>query len=353
MEIISYKIFDGDSDFDWDNYVDAHPEGRYCHLKAYYKTIERTYSLKTYRIAFYDINNEVKGIFAGVLIRDFLGKKKIISMPYTDYGGILLTDTFVLPEKILIKSFNELLSITRAVSIKIHGKINWGGEVEKNLFGIIHDCNFAVLTLTPGEEITKRFDYSIRKNLQRAIENKLNCYNDISTGHIKKSFYPMYVNKMKKFGTPPHSIFFFTSLVEEMKERVKLFTVKNNDSIVSMLLGISTKNIMQISYIVSEKDLAKIRHDDFIHWKMIEWALENNHKIFDFGVARYEGQKKYKLKWGVSLKEYSHFIYPRKSSSNNNENFLKQSIVNKLWSKIVPQSVSTLIGPRIRKRLGR
>jgi predicted N-acyltransferase len=353
MQITRFRIPQDSCDDEWDAFVDTHPEGRYCNLTSYHRAIAKTYRLSVCRIAFYGDDAAIRGVFSGVLINDFLSRKRIVSMPFTDYGGILLDNDFEISREVLTTAFEQLLHSLNASYLEVKGEACRGGKVDAGVFTVVQSGRYATLPVANPDKLLDGFDSSIRKNLKRAAQNNLRCYNDMSATSIKAAFYPLYLKKMKQFGTPPHSIDFFLNLSKEMGDRLNLFTVSNDGTIVSMLLGIATRNVLQLSNIVSHKDIHRIRHDDFNHWETIQWAYRNNRTILDFGVARYSGQTEYKAKWGAELKAYYYFFYPASRSRTGRHLHDRRSFLNVIWGKFVPLFLAQIIGPAIRKRLGR
>ena len=86
---------------------------------------------------------------------------------------------------------------------------------------------------------------------------------------------------------------------------------------------------------------------------MIKWAYNNSYRVFDFGIARYEGQKRFKAKWGTIFHDYSYYFYPRNVDFLKRKIYAEQTILNKLWSKYIPYRLARIIGPIVRRRLGK
>lgn len=355
MPIISsffiFESFRDEEAISWNAFVDAHPCGRYSHLSTYKTLLREAYGISSYYVGFFDSEKQLRGILTASLIVSIL-KKTLVSMPFSDYGGLLLQEGWVLSPEILKTVLDELLKITGAKYVHIKGLSN---DIE--LLGVCSkhsDCEFAVLPLDNPNILLQKFDHSIRKNIIRAESKLLDCNEDTATEKfIEASYYPVYLKTMKKYGTPPHSLSFFLTMYRLMPDRVKIFTVLYKGEILSTLMGTVTGQSCYILTIFSESDTLKLRHSDYVHWRMIKWAVEKGKKFFDFGVVRYEGQKKFKSKWAPVYFEYSHYLYFGNNSPIKVDFLSRPNLINTYWSRYMPISIARILGPMIRKRLGR
>ncbi|MGO9016254.1 MAG: GNAT family N-acetyltransferase [Dissulfurispiraceae bacterium] len=349
---MEYRLLTNSDLIEWDDFVDNHPQGRYSQLGSYTTFVEETYGLKGYTLGFYE-NGKLCGILPSILVKPFAQSKKLVSMPFADYGGIVLNNGIVLERDVLAAALDMLLKGSGASHIELKGVKCSGGEVPDNIFFKQPDCENAILKLSEPAGMYKALDHSIKKNLKRAEENALSCENEYSEQIIENIFYPMYLEKMKEFGTAPHPLIFFLNMVRLMKDRVQLFTAKFNGDIAALLWGVKTKSCLNIIFILSEKKYLAYRPNDFVHWEMIKAAYSKGCQFFDFSVARYEGQRKYKEKWGTSFYDYSHYFYPLNKRYSSTPAFVRPGLPNRLWSKYMPKRLASLIGPAIRKKLGR
>ena len=349
---MKYRILTDTDLTEWDDFVDNHPQGKYSQLGSYTTFVEKTYGLKGYSLGFYE-NGKLCGILPSIAVKPLTQSKKLVSMPFADYGGMLLNNGIILEKDFLVTALEMLLKASGASHIELKGSKCSGGEVPDDLFFKQLDCENAILKIVDTADMYKALDHSIKKNLKRAEENNLSCEHEYNEVVLKDFFYPMYLHKMKEFGTPPHPLIFFLNMSRILKGRVQLFTVKYNGDIASLLWGVKTRSSLNIIFILSNKQYWACRPNDFIHWEMIKSAHADGCKAFDFSVARYEGQKKYKEKWGTSFYEYSHYFYPSTKKYPNTPAFGKPALLNRLWSKYMPERLASLIGPVIRKRIGR
>ncbi len=335
---------------EWDRFVDTHPEGRFSHLTRYQKVIEKTYALKGFSIGLFT-DNRLRGIFPSVLVSSFLSKKKLVSMPFSDYGGMLLAADLELPADRLESVLNSLLEKSGAECIEIRGPYRFGGVAYNRSLLEYKDCSYATIELENPALMERKVRRNVRADLRKAYSGSLMARVDSSEEAIRTIFFPLYLKAMKKFGTPPHSIDFFCNMKSIMGERIILISALCNDRPVAVVLAVKSSSRLHGCYIASDVNYIHMRPNHLTIWELIKWGYNNNCNILDFGVARYEGQKRFKAAWGSVFKDYNYYFYP--PNIRLPQVYLRPSAVNKLWSKYVPNTLAEKLGPFIRRRLGR
>jgi hypothetical protein len=140
---------------------------------------------------------------------------------------------------------------------------------------------------------------------------------------------------------------------------MKIFWAMYNGRPISGLLGFACGQRISIINIVSDETFWEIRPNDLIHWEYIKWAHAAGYQYFDFGSIRYEGQLRYKQKWGCTIEDhgYYHLGSQAKQGADEPTTFDSSSnamkLLSKLWSGYVPGIITRMVGPVLRKNLGR
>jgi len=205
------------------------------------------------------------------------------------------------------------------------------------------------LETSESEMFNSKFDHSVRKAVHKAEREGLNAVEESSEACLTQEFYPRYLRMMKHLGTPPHPLEYFVALRRHLPDRLKVFWAVHQGRFVSGLMGISTGKRANILHIVSDEEYHHLRPNDLVHWRFIQWARNNGYKWFDFGVARYEGQRQFKKKWGTILQPYriAHFSTSGKKAGVPLGSH--RSVVSWLWANLVPLRVTALLGKHLRK----
>jgi hypothetical protein len=140
---------------------------------------------------------------------------------------------------------------------------------------------------------------------------------------------------------------------------MKIFWALHKGKPISGLLGFSCGKRVSIINIVSDETFWEIRPNDLIHWEYIKWAHAAGFQFFDFGSIRYEGQLRYKKKWGCTITDHAYYHLGGAESKDaaSSQSFDSSSGTMKrfsdLWAKCVPETVGRVVGPVLRKNLVR
>ncbi len=62
----------------WDQFVNQHPQGRFCHLWGYTQVLEKAYGYKCVRLNF--SAGERVGLFPSIVVRR--GSRRLVSQPF-------------------------------------------------------------------------------------------------------------------------------------------------------------------------------------------------------------------------------------------------------------------------------
>ena len=331
------------SEEEWDRWVENHPDGRYVYLSGYRKVIKELFNFPSFSLVKKE-KNEIKAVLPLFLLRRLKGEKILISLPFSEYGGPLGEGEIFLGE------IKQILKETKAKFLEIHGGVGIKGEISQ--FKILPLLHYATLNLGKKKlpEILDRVDYSVKKNIRKAWKEKLHIRRE---REIKKSFYSLYLISHRRLGSPPLPFKFFSLINSYLYPYIRVISIYYHGKIVSSLLGWSVGKSFHITHIASDHHFWNLRGNDLAHIEMIKWALEERKEIFDFGPARYEGQIRYKKKWGVDFHPYKYLYYPREIqvSPPQPEKGIYPYLRN-LWKLSVPDFLSPFFGKFVRGHLG-
>lgn len=338
----------------WDAFVDAHPDGRFCHLSGFRHVLERAYGYRcAYRSIFVD--GRRVGVFPSIVIRR--GRGRLISQPFNEYGGPLTDPLTPHQWKELARLLLELAREEKCRSVEIRGGPGCEALVETG-YAVKHPLyEFGTLALRPEERLWRdALTNEARKGVNRA--RKIGQLNEIRTGEraIQGPFYQLYLRSMKRLGVPPHSSAFFELMGSLLGDRLVGSWVIQDGEIAAVLLGVVSSKRIHVFAIASAPERWKDRPNDLAHWELMRWAISSGLEVFDFGSARYPGQVQFKKKWGTEFHEYSYYLVgPPESVAKMKIETVKTSgnmgRIADLWQKVMPLGLTSLFGPSIRKFL--
>jgi hypothetical protein len=149
----------------------------------------------------------IRAVFPSFFHGACITGKKLISQPFSEYGGILFAPDAEPAERRAILSGLPLVveksrEKERLAYLEIRGFPDLG-EGEAELFQKIRLYERAVLPLDPALKLWDRVDYSVRKNVRRARSSGLELRPLKTPEDIRRVFYPLHLRSLKRLGSPP------------------------------------------------------------------------------------------------------------------------------------------------------
>jgi hypothetical protein len=360
VNLILFSGEEEDKKLSWDRCVLTHPEGRFCHLMGYKKVVEETYGYGAIYFAI-EKDNRIVGVFPSFLCRSILFGKKIASQPFSEYGGMLAHQLTQHDYEEVFEGLTEAMRQRKVNLIEIHGGFGIPENIkEKHLFPVFsHHRAVLELSDNPDEIWKKKISYEARKAVRKAERGGVICYQKVDTDVITNKFYPLFLTSMKRLGAPPHPPAFYAKCGEHLKDHLKIFWAEYEGKTVAALLGFAVGKTIHIINIVSDNKYWDRRPNDLCHWSFIKWGCENGYNYFDLGSVRYEGQRRYKEKWGAEFQKYCHYVFApglkeKKIKSKAFDSSSKSMVfLSSAWHRLVPLKLSKFLGPMVRKQLAR
>jgi len=353
MEIIS----DFTDASKWNEYVERHPEGRFCH-RFEYRCIQSVYGYLPFYVAFLK-EHAIVGVLPAFAARSLIFGRKLVSQPFSEYGGPLLDATVSSDDmKLIVDWMRTFLADHKIAALEMHGCRGMpNGHSQDFVTRNAHQS--AQLDLRrPLHEIWEQVvSYDVRKAVRKAERSGLTVEERSDPETIRRDFYPLYLASMKRLGAPAHSVEYYLACKRAFGTAMKIFWSKHGDTLLAGLLGFTCGKRVNIINTVSEERHWHLRPNDLVHWEFIKWAHGAGYQRFDFGSVRYEGQSRYKKKWGCTFDPHAYYFLAARDNGAGLRTFDSSSGTMKgfsrVWSAYVPMPVAQRLGPYLRKHLVR
>ena len=102
-----------------------------------------------------------------------------------------------------------------------------------------------------------------------------------------------------------------------------------------------------ITQTISAADDWSLRPNDLTHWAFVAWACRHGLRWFDFGSARYEGQRRFKEKWGCSFGVLEQVTWPPRAAASLAPEGRAADLARQLWRRL-PLAWTARLGPPLR-----
>lgn len=339
----------------WDDFVQAHSRGRFIHLLGFRNVVESVYKLKP-NYWLYAQKGEIKAIFPSFFHNSLWSGKRIVSQPFSEYGGILFSPALEAGRKIeILAEFPSVIEKSRELGPFDYLELRCFPDIEgleSDLFKKEKLHQYGIMRLHQSLDLWNHVDYSVRKNIRRAISAGLTWQEANSEDEIRQTFYPLHLRSLKRLGSPPHPLSYFLELHRHLGAFLQVRVARHEQTPVSALLGWTVGKSVQITEIVSDERYFSLRANDLLHYEFIRWAVANGFASFDFGPVRYPGQRQYKKKWGIEVNDYCYYYFPspprRRPLSDQSR---AARLAASLWQRLMPTRLAARIGKYLRKEL--
>lgn len=295
---------------DWESYIESHPESTVYHSLLWKKVSEKSFGHQTKYLKCKSAG-KIDAVLPLFFVRG-LRSRKLVSLPLRDRGGPLCSSDAALFELLheavdlahrlrcdFIEIKNPAVSMQRALA-------HFGFQRENYWVDSVLDLT-SVGDLREGMKKTST-KWSISKAIKRGLTVELSEKSeDFSV------FEKLFAQRRKQLGIPPFPASLFhnirTFLIPEKK--VRLFVCKKENQIVGGLIVFTHHSDMISGYLGFDKQFSRLRLNDLLFWRSIEWGLQEGFQRFFFG-ADSPLQKSllaYKRKWGAVQATIPYFYY--------------------------------------------
>ncbi len=257
-----------------------------------------------------------------------LGKEKLISHPFCEYGGPL-----PLVEKIDGETFKKDLfeEFKNPFKISFHPKLlnyfqNLGiGESERE--------TYFYENLENSQELWQRMDRNRHRAINKGSEQNFNIEKCKSIKDLK-SLYALYVKNLKEHKALVYPFSFFAFFLKSPEAEIEL--VKKGNKLVGGNIFLFYNNIIHSFLCGFDNKYKRLGAHSLLLWSEIQ---KKEKQMFDFGATRKDSSiRDFKQRWGARVMP----IYELKNYSG--ESKLRRSFLRDIWGYL-PVGLIKVLSP--------
>jgi lipid II:glycine glycyltransferase (peptidoglycan interpeptide bridge formation enzyme) len=294
--------FDRISIDQWHGFAATHPRATVFHHRAWLELLIEQYGFRPHVFAL-KRNGEIVSAVPFLETRSLSGRRKLISLPFTDWMEVLANDEEA--STAMLGGLREM-SFPRCQTVVLRMDRPLAGAAVANGW-VRHELN----TTATLEEIFARFTSATRRNLRKADKNQLTFERRVDAESME-TFYRLHVLTRKKLGVPVQARTFFQRLTERVIGHDLGFVglVRKGSDAIAAAVFLTYGQTMTYKYGASRPDTVDLRPNDYLISNAIRLATEEGCPRFDFGISRLadDGLRRFKRKWGAGESPV-HFEY--------------------------------------------
>lgn len=325
----------------WDEYIKKCPEGVFHQSIGWKNVIEKNLNLRPFYSAALTESDEISGVLPLILMRDVVGRKYLVSLPYSTYAGVCAEDNIIKTD--LLRRAKEIAVENGVQYLELRQLAGHGFDLPTR-----EDFVVMVSKLSGDEEIEW-------ENLHKRRRNDIRkAYNEGLTVDFDKSyldeFYTVLSIKQRDLGTPNYPKQFLRTALDEFGSAANVIVVKYRGRVIGGSLFIGFGNSLSPCWFASLSKYNNLCPNDILIWEIIKYACRNGIAYLDHGRSTVNsGTHMFKKKWGAeTVQLHYQYIFNKGKKIpivSANEDNKYQAAIN-IWKKL-PLAVAERLGSKL------
>ncbi|MBZ4647028.1 MAG: FemAB-related protein system-associated [Clostridia bacterium] len=307
----------------WDNYVSSHDYGNIFQTTSMYHVYENTQNYTPIKLCAIDNNDKIVGVLLGVVIGELrgilgLGFVGSFSRRSIIQGGPLVSNgSLKISPKLLLEFDN--IAHQKSLYTQVWNMFDTK-DISLENYQFDEHLNFLIDLNCTEEEIWSRIHKSRRKNINRSNKSGVTI-EEIDDINQLPVFYNLLEETYKNVSVPLADISLFESAYKELvpKKMARFILAKHEGKYIGCRAILTFKETIHDWYAGASNDALSLYPNDILVWNILQWGVNNNFKIFDFGGAGHPeqeyGPREFKRRFGgdlVNHGRYTHVHSPTK-----------------------------------------
>jgi FemAB-related protein (PEP-CTERM system-associated) len=332
------------SDKSWDRFVESHPRATVGHLAAWRTIAADAYGHRSVGFLARE-DGEVTGLLPLVLIRSRLFGRRLVSMPFLDYGGIVAEPGSAAEQALL----EAALSHARAAGASSLGlrQFHPGG-----------------IPPTPGERVTMLLTLTSEDQVWRALPSERR--NRVRKGErsgltphwggaeLLADFYRVFAANMRDLGSPVHSRGFFTAMLAALGPVARVLVVRApTGRAVGAAVCLFFRESIMVPWVSSLREAFALCPNFVLYWEVIRAGCREGYRALDLGRSfRSAGTFEFKRQWGAQPVPLPWVFTDlgRRTAPSVDQDASRFRPAIDLWKRL-PVPVATALGPWLRRQI--
>lgn len=341
----------------WDSYVARHRLGTFFHRTGWSRTVAERFRHHAHHLVV-EQGRRWLGVLPLFETRSLFLGRNLVSVPYAVYGGVLADDERA--QQALIDHATALGRELDVGYVELRHLEERGGQRPRSPLYVTFRCELPDDPAEVMARVPKKARAEVRcarDPVAEAIEGKRRESFGIKVtadGSVDELF-ALFAENKRRLGSPSLPKRWFQGLVEEFgRAAVVHRAVDPSGRTLAAVMSFCFKDTVYAYYSGSRSDVNVTGVNNWIYCAIMEWAVEQGYRRFDFGRSRVDsGPAKFKKNMGFTA-EPLHYEYvllgrgaklPEFHPSNP-----KLALPRRLWSKL-PMAVCNGLGARLSRHL--
>jgi FemAB-related protein (PEP-CTERM system-associated) len=357
---IASDVFECKDAEQWNRLISTNHSASAYHLWEWGEALVKTYGYRKHYLAIAR-NNEFDGVFPLIYIKSQLFGTRLISLPFCEYGGMILRSELAPEEteqtaRSLLSASAELARNAKAEYVEVREPQSLTENLQAAKYNQSQQYVTFRIDLTKGkEQLWKCLDKKTRNAVRKAEKSGLTLKTTEEAKQLK-DYFGLYLQTQKRLGSPPHSYRLFQNLFETFSKSGKVsirIGYYKQRPIAGVIVFMHNGRIFWWNN-AADARYRRLDPTNLLLWNIIEWGAEKDFHVMDMGRTRKDTTiYHFKSGWGgneVPIHDYVCFLTQKKRNLPDPSQ-MRFRYLSKAWSRL-PISLSQRIGPKIVSGIG-
>ena len=329
----------------WDRFVEQHPQATVAHLAAWGAVFRGAYGHeRVYLVA--EDGGDVVGVLPLIVIRSRIFGRRVVSMPFLDYGGIL-AEPGSQTERALAEAALRVARERGAASVALRQLHPIG------LPATARGERVTMLLPLSSEDAAWKALPSERRNRVRKGE-KLGLRPVWGGGELLDDFYRVFAVNMRDLGSPVHSRRFFTLMVQELGGVARVLVVRDDSArAVGAAVCLFFRDTIMVPWVSSLREAFALCPNFVLYWEVIRTGCRTGYRMLDLGRSfKNAGTFEFKRQWGAQPHPlpwiFTDVVAGARPSVDQDASRYHHFV--EAWKRL-PVAIANVVGPTIRRQV--
>ncbi len=273
----------------WQTFAEGHPGATICHLPHWTRIVPDRLGHTSHSLIATE-SDTVVGVLPLYLVTSWWGTRRLVSIPWLDYGGVIAETEQVAAA--LLSEAERLRAELKADAVEMR-------TVNAHAVATKHRTDKVTfrLDLSPGgEAIWKDFNAKLRNQVRKADKSELTT--SFGRHDYLDEFYTVFCRNMRDLGTPVWGRDLFAAVLDEFADSAEIVLVKHEKRTVAGGLLLKWNGQWYVPSASSYREVRSMCPNHALYWSTIERAAREGAKWFDFGRSTWDGPTfRFKKQW--------------------------------------------------------
>jgi CelD/BcsL family acetyltransferase involved in cellulose biosynthesis len=326
----------------WDAFVTGHAKATIFHRSGWLRAVESAFGYEPRHSLLCDTAGEPIAAVPGFVVSDGVGRSVV--NPFCEYGFPLIDEQFA--DERVLSALSSMVGSLGAVVVK---DVEWSG-----IDGYFQAGYGGTLTGTSQQlRLDRSFEQLWQSVFERQMRQRVRSAREygvkIAEGTIKE-FYPLYLETMRRLGSPQFPFQFFEALDTHLDDTVRVLLARIGGRAIGTLLALEWDGTVHIWGNGSKREGLKYRPNHLLYTSLIEQACEHGMSVIDFGRSQYSsGVHEFKSQFGGVAYPLASFVIPaHRWPRASIEGYSRLAPVTRRLAPIVNHPI---VGPQLKELL--